>query len=517
MTNTNSTDKRPRLSVAMIVRDAAKELADTLESIGAIADEIVVADTGSTDGTLEMARRAADIMLEIEWRDNFAAVRNECLRRVTGDWVLWLEPGETFDESAAQQLRKFVDEAADTSKAYMLFLQRPALNAANSCEQIGQLRLIPNQPGLKFTGRIREQILSSVRQAGLGLDALDCVLRQSAIHGDARRMRTLARNKLNMANLAVTEEGEEPRSLLSRAEALAELGRAAEAGAVYRHAIKASENGSSEMLEAFYGLLTSMDADPDAADAQMKTCLEALAVFPLDAQLLCGMGSYLLRAGRLDLAARSYETATLHGKVDPSIWHLADLADVTVVCWSLALQLLGDSAAAEKTLIEALADRPDSVRMRRQLIEMLVKAGREREALAQCKMLPDDLPFRAMLPDVIRGAVLAAAKKSAAALVPLRAAYKDGCRDPLCLRWLASAQLALQNLAEVDAITSEWERCEPGSLEIKAIRRSIEQLRPPASGIAPPKPGERRIDAPSQLGLPIGVSAVDAHPSLHTR
>lgn len=46
---------RPRLSVAMIVRDEQDVLAESIESVHKIADEIVVLDTGSTDRTPELA------------------------------------------------------------------------------------------------------------------------------------------------------------------------------------------------------------------------------------------------------------------------------------------------------------------------------------------------------------------------------------------------------------------------------------------------------------------------------
>jgi tetratricopeptide (TPR) repeat protein len=388
-----------------------------------------------------------------------------------------------------------------------MFIQRPATNAANGGEQIGQLRLLPNRPELRFAGRVREQILPSVKKAGMGVDALDCVLHRGDTARDAERERARARQKLNLANLTLTENGDQAGPLIARAEALAELGRPKEAGTVYRKAIEVAERGSSEMLEAYYGLLTSMDSDPAAADLQMTTCLAALEVYPLDAQLLCGMGSYLLRARRLDLAARSYEMAATHGTVDPSIWHLADLADVAVTCWSLVLQLLGDAGRAEKILNDALAERPESLRLRRQLIELLVKSGREREALAQCKLLPEDAPYRATLPQVVRGAVLAAAKKSAAALGPLQAAYQAGCRDPLCLRWLAGAHLALGNLTDVVAIAAEWERHEPGNLEIAAFRRAVEQRRGTSSSLAASTAAPDRV-TPPPLGLPMEAPTV---------
>jgi len=500
MRESDSTDKQRRLAVAMIVRDAADVLDDTLDSVRGIADEIVVVDTGSTDATLEIAREGADIVAEIEWRDHFGAARNECLRHVTADWILWLDAGETLDETAAQQLRNFVDDAADPNKAYLLFIQRSAANAANCSDQIGQLRLAPNRPELRFTGRVRERLMQSVMDAKMGIDALDCVIQHGELDRDPERQRARARRRLNLANLAITEDGEQAHLLLARGEALAQLGRAKEAGLAYRRAIEVAERGSSESLEAYYGLLTAMDADPAAAEAQVATCLEALEIFPLDAQLLCGMGSYLLRAQRLDLAARSYETAVKHGKIDPAIWHLADLADVAATCWSLVLQLLGDKEQAETVLENALAERPDSVRLRRQLIELHVKAGRERDALAQCKLLPDDMPYRNDMPAVVRGAALAAGKKSAAALGPLRGAYQAGCRDPLCLRWLAAAHLAVGNMTDVELVAAEWERHEPGNLEIAAFRQAAQRRRV--------GPQSRRVDGPARSGVPVDIGAI---------
>lgn len=516
MKNSETSKKRPRLSVAMVVRDAADVLGETLDCVRPIADEIVVADTGSSDGSIEIARQGADIACEIEWQASGAAHRNECLRRVSGDWVLWLDAGETLDDTAAQQLRNFLDDAADPNKAYLLYIQRTAANATICGEQIGQLRLVPNRPGLQFSGRVREEILTSVMKAEMGVDALDCTIRRMEATRDPERERAHARMKLNLANLALAEDGEQATTLIARAAALAELGRPKDAGLVYRRTIEIAQRGSAEMLEAYYGLLTAMDADPPASDAQITTCLEALEAYPLDAQLLCGMGSYLLRTERLDLAARAYETAATHGKVNPAIWHLTDLADVAVVCWCLVLQLSGDTQRAEIVLRDAIAERPDSLRLRRQLIELYVKAGREREAIAQSKLLPEEAPYRSQMPDVVRGAALAAAKKSAAALAPLRAAYRAGCRDPLCLRWLATAQLALGNLSDVESIAAEWQRQEPGNPEIAAFRRAIEQRRNGPAVSTAPAAGLRRVDPPSQPGLPIDAPTLTPRWSLPT-
>jgi Flp pilus assembly protein TadD len=485
--------------VAIIARDAAEMLRDTLDSVRQIADEIVVCDMGSTDETLATARAGADVAEQIEWQDDFAAARNDCNLHVTGDWLLWLDPGETIDEIAARQLRNFVDELADPNKAYLLFLQRPAASSANSADQIGQLRLLPCRPELKFSGRVRESVLPSVLAAEMGVDALDCVIQLPTVDREFERIR--ARRALNLANLSLTENPDDARAILVRAEALAQLGRPNESGESYRLALDLAERGSSQMLEAYYGLLTTMDDIPAAAEVQINTCLEALEVYPLDSQLLCGMGSYMLRSGRLDLAARSYEMAVSHGKVDPSLWHLADLADVVVTCWCLVLQLQGDAKGAETVLEHAVAERPDSSRLRRQLIEFCVKAGRERDALAQCELLPDDFRWREEMPLVVRGAMLVAAKNAVDGLAPLQMAFQAGCRDVLCLRWLAAANLSLAKLAELDLVLAAWERHEPGNLEIAAFRKAAQQR----DRKAPLARNARRVDGAIPSGLPVDL------------
>ena len=60
-----------RLTVAVIVRDAADLLETSLQSIRSIADEIVVADTGSTDATIDVAKRFGAKVVEREWQDDF--------------------------------------------------------------------------------------------------------------------------------------------------------------------------------------------------------------------------------------------------------------------------------------------------------------------------------------------------------------------------------------------------------------------------------------------------------------
>ncbi|HEY9843060.1 MAG TPA: glycosyltransferase, partial [Candidatus Obscuribacterales bacterium] len=89
--------RRPRISVCMIVRNEAACLAKALDSVQGLADEIVVVDTGSSDGTQAIAAAYAKVVLaEIEWPDDFAVARNHSLQLASGDWVMILDADEVL-------------------------------------------------------------------------------------------------------------------------------------------------------------------------------------------------------------------------------------------------------------------------------------------------------------------------------------------------------------------------------------------------------------------------------------
>ena len=169
-----------RLTVAMIVRDAADLLRDSIESVQSIADEIVIADTGSADSTLDVARSHGAKVVECEWKDDFSAARNFCLSHVTGDWILWLDAGDRLAADDATRLRQQIDKAPTLASAYLMFVEIPP-NGANAAERIAQVRLAPKHPLIKFQGRVRESIVDSLTAAEVGIEPLDVHPRRHGI------------------------------------------------------------------------------------------------------------------------------------------------------------------------------------------------------------------------------------------------------------------------------------------------------------------------------------------------
>jgi glycosyltransferase involved in cell wall biosynthesis len=70
------------LTISLIVRNEEQSLGRCLDSVQGLGDEIVVVDTGSTDGTREVAAGRGARMFDFPWCHDFAAARNETLRSI---------------------------------------------------------------------------------------------------------------------------------------------------------------------------------------------------------------------------------------------------------------------------------------------------------------------------------------------------------------------------------------------------------------------------------------------------
>jgi len=96
---------RPSLAVVLITRDAAHLLPRTLEAIS-FADSILVVDSGSTDGTRELAEKlGARVVLQPEWK-GFGHQKSYALSLVEADWILVLDADEVVDPELASEIRR---------------------------------------------------------------------------------------------------------------------------------------------------------------------------------------------------------------------------------------------------------------------------------------------------------------------------------------------------------------------------------------------------------------------------
>jgi glycosyltransferase involved in cell wall biosynthesis len=90
------------LSVAIIARNAASQLDACLASV-AFADEIVVVDSGSTDGTVELAARRGARVIAKEWL-GFGPQKQFAVASASHDWVLCLDADERLSDTLRESI-----------------------------------------------------------------------------------------------------------------------------------------------------------------------------------------------------------------------------------------------------------------------------------------------------------------------------------------------------------------------------------------------------------------------------
>lgn len=148
----------------MIARDEQAMLPGCLESVRGEVDEIILVDTGSGDQTPDLARALGAVVESFPWTDDFAAARNHSLRYATGDWILVLDCDERLDPSGRGRIRGAV--AAARQDAFLLRL-RSATERGPTGEQWYALRLYRQRAGVRYQGRIHEQLRYPVALPGL--------------------------------------------------------------------------------------------------------------------------------------------------------------------------------------------------------------------------------------------------------------------------------------------------------------------------------------------------------------
>lgn len=104
------------LSVAIIARDEADRLPEAIRSVQGFAAEVVVLDSGSTDGTVQVARDLGARVIETDWPGHVAQ-KNRALQACEQPWVLSIDADERVGPELALAIRGVLASDAPASPA----------------------------------------------------------------------------------------------------------------------------------------------------------------------------------------------------------------------------------------------------------------------------------------------------------------------------------------------------------------------------------------------------------------
>jgi len=152
----------PEISLCMIARNSKDTIKSSLQSVKDVVSEMIVVDTGSEDNTIDIAKKEGAEVFEFEWIDDFSAARNFSISKAKGQWILILDTDETIDEKNKDKIRNL---DFNNNVAFYLNL-KSKINTESSFNYVinSHPRLFKNNIGIKFEGKVHEQIIKSVNK-----------------------------------------------------------------------------------------------------------------------------------------------------------------------------------------------------------------------------------------------------------------------------------------------------------------------------------------------------------------
>lgn len=148
-----------KLSVCHIVKNEEANLARSLASLPKCLDDLVIVDTGSSDGTRDVARRYGARLFDAVWTDDFSAPRNAAIEQAIGDWILFLDADESF-EPGLEDFSGILHEIEEKEGDALLFRRRNVEDSEHpeKGSTDWSVRAFRRSENLRYTGAVHEQI-----------------------------------------------------------------------------------------------------------------------------------------------------------------------------------------------------------------------------------------------------------------------------------------------------------------------------------------------------------------------
>lgn len=299
----------PSVSLCMIVKNEEKYLADCLESVGNLASEIIIVDTGSTDRTVEIAESFGAHVKHFTWINDFAAARNESIKNAAGEWIFWMDADDRISPDNLIRLKKaLVSEQAD---AYFCQVISQVKGQGQAMTETVHLRLFRNGIGLQFEGPIHEDITPSAMRQGSTIAQTNIIIEHTGYATNAQILKDKARRNLAIIKHALAQE---PQNLYWRHHlgvCLYSLDDFAGATEQFEAVIADPPSvlqRDREIYQAHASLVAAYNniGQPDEAEAALE---RALSIYPERRHLRIAGGIFYLAQGEAERAIEFLERA----------------------------------------------------------------------------------------------------------------------------------------------------------------------------------------------------------------
>lgn len=175
------------ISLCMIVKNEAQNLAACLASLKPVVHEMVVVDTGSSDRTADIAAAFGARVSSFAWNGNFSDARNRAINESKGTWVLVMDADEVLSALDYDAVRHTVCETGGEKIAWSVLTRNyttrvnaqgwiandrayPVEERSDGWHPSWKVRLFRNDPEIRFTGEVHEMVENSLLKAVYRID-----------------------------------------------------------------------------------------------------------------------------------------------------------------------------------------------------------------------------------------------------------------------------------------------------------------------------------------------------------
>lgn len=308
------------ISVCIITKNEAVKLERCLASIKK-ADphntmEIVVVDTGSTDDTIELARKYTDRVYEFAWCNHFAKARNYSVEKANGEYILVLDSDEYIKEFDVEALLHTINEHDD--KIGRIHIINEHMRNGELVKSSQRVSRFFKKELYHYEGRIHEQLVLRSNENSLNetlrYETFDMPI--SVFHdgydGDVTSIKMKAERNRKLLLLDLEEAGEDPYVLYQLGQCDIMVKNYARACEYYGRALAFDLNPKLEyvqnMVESYgYALLNSGQAElaRDILGSQ-----EVYEAFSNSADYCFMMGIVYMNCADFQRAVTEFEKAT---------------------------------------------------------------------------------------------------------------------------------------------------------------------------------------------------------------
>ena len=174
---------QPLITIGIIFRNDIRCIERCLKALQPLRDacrsELIMADTGSTDGSREVAERYADILFDFPWIDDFAAARNAVMDRASGKWFFTVDTDEYLDPDISELLQVMRDRTHKAEAMALTVRNYASYEMDEDYYDFTGLRILRMSTGIRYHGKIHEEWRTKT-----GRDIKAYLLQRTVLHHD---------------------------------------------------------------------------------------------------------------------------------------------------------------------------------------------------------------------------------------------------------------------------------------------------------------------------------------------